>query len=123
MLTLYLVWRGRDVVHSDTVRRRNAASLLKSWLPPSFNRNRSMRSNEASSIKQATPVEPSSCASEFANENIAQAPGREPCATARGCLFIDLLAKVSELMHRLTERRSLGGLLADRAAVRSAEKA
>ena len=32
---------------------------------------------------------------------------------------MNLLAKVSKLKHRLTARRSLGGLLVDRAAVRS----
>ena len=36
--------------------------------------------------------------------------------------FVDVLAKISELRHRLTARRSLGGLSADRAAVRSKEK-
>ena len=66
------------------------------------------------------------------NAKGAQALGHQPCATAiRGRATpaasldpasVGLLAKVSELKHRLTARRSLGGLLAERAAVRSGEK-
>ena len=85
----------------------------------------------ASTILQADPrtVEPSPCDSDCATGKIAQALGPERRATATGGrassavsldpTSMDLLAKVSELEHRLTARLSLGGLLADRGAVRS----
>ena len=31
----WVTWPNRDVIHSDTMRKRSASSLVESWVPPS----------------------------------------------------------------------------------------
>ena len=122
-----LVWQGREVVHRDTVRRRTAASTL-----PIVAAVVVQQAQQQGRLHQAggspgglDTVKPSPGASDFASEKFAQAPGSEPCSSAMAeqaspassldPTSMDLLAKVFELKYRLSERGSLGGLLADQA--------
>ena len=121
------VWQGRDVVHSDTVRRRNAASLVESWLPPpmvaaaALQRAKQQGGGSPAALGIAEPL---TCASDLPNENIVQAPGSEPCASAVGGQASPVVSLDLSSMNLLASgpRRFLGGWLADQAAVRSGEK-
>ena len=105
---------------------RTAASSVECWLPPPIVPAAVLQhAQEPGRLHQAGgppagpgTVEPLPHASDVATAKYALAPGPELCATA----IVGRATKVSELKHRLTARRSLGGLVAERAAVRSGEK-
>ena len=113
---------GRDVIHSDMLRKRSASSLVESWVPPSVVASavllRAQTQGRAAQVDPPHrnflgPTLPSvSKAVPKPSYNTARTPlvPLDSSVLPKDPSLSELLEKVASLKQRLSARRSLGGL-------------
>ena len=107
------------MLHSDTVRRRSATSLSEARVPPSVVASAVLQlAQDQGRAAQIDPQQRGPPGPEIAGEGCdsaapvpLQAAGLPNDPSVAG-----VLEKVAELQQRMSARRSLGGLLFDKAA-------
>ena len=136
-----MTWPNRDVIHSDTLRKRSASSLVESWVPPSVVASTVLlRAQTQGRAAQDDPPQRNFLGPEMplgpeTLPSVAEAVPKPSDNTARtppvpfdssvlpkDPSVSELLGKVASLKQRWSARRSPGQLLAEQAAIRAGNK-